>query len=566
MSITFIVPILALGAAFLISSDKNDVRKNRRKNPLKEGFNDQHMETNNVATGDYLNQNAFEDQNGKGGTIREIYSLTGKYIDPNDFKHKNMVPFYGGKLKGQQYGMNTSESILDNMVGSGSQITHKVEQAPLFNPEDNVQWSNGMPSTSEFIKSRMNTSLISNNTTPFKPEMVGPGLNQGYSNSGSGGFNSSLEARELYMPKSVDELRVSTNPKLETNIEQYQGPSASRVHNLGTIGRVEKNRPDTFYIQSQDRWLTTTGQEKGPTLRSQIEMFDTARNQQTGEYIGVAGRADSVGFYASRNYKDPTKQASETIGITPSCAVNRGPENQNKLASFKNYANNRSTTNDPETFGSGFTTAIGAVVAPLMDILNPTRRQEMSKNVRIYGDAGTTVPENYLMNPSDKPNVTIRETTLFTPPLGIPSSSNNSIGGYIVNEQVPIANQRTTSKETSYYGDAGGGVTRWGTQCYASAYSQHNNDLKEPTLVSRINHGNMSIYNEPEINFSMKNDCDIINNRTVVPTNLPSKFVTKDMLTETRRPMCYESPDRNQPDLLNAFRQNPYTQSLSSVA
>jgi hypothetical protein len=579
MSVAFIVPIVALGAAYLISADSkklfsnssngsNSSSNNKLESFLedvpaeKEGFD------NKAATDLYVTQNKY--QTGPGN---EIYSLTGKYMDVADFKHKNMVPFYGGKLKGQIYGNNKAEGVLDNMVGAGSQMFHKVEQAPLFTPEENVQWANGMPNATDFIKSRINSAMATNNVKPFDSERVGPGLNKGYTTEGSGGYNSILEARESYMPKSVDELRVMTNPKLETNIEEFQGPSNSVIKNIGSIGRVEKNRPDTFFIQTQDRWFTTTGQEKAPTLRADttVVMTDTTRNNQSSEYIGVAGRGDTVSDYAPRNFKTPKKQAAENSGITPSCAVNRGPEDISKkwqMESIKNYSNNRTTTRAVESFGSGFTTAIGAVISPLMDILNPTRRQEASKNIRIYGDAGTTVPENYLMNPNDTPAVTIKETTLFTPPLGIPTCSNNAVGGYIVTDQQPFTNQRGSTTDALYFGDAGGGSTRWGGSTACNSI-QTINEGKEHTLQSRINQGNMAIYNEPEINFSIsKNDCDRRNPRMWVPTNLPSKFVTQDMMTDsnTRRPMCYDTPERNQPDLLNAFRQNPYTQSLSSVA
>ena len=50
------------------------------------------------------------------------------------------------------------------------------------------------------------------NVKPFETQNVGPGLNQGYSTAGSGGFNSGMEAREKWIAKSVDELRIKTNP------------------------------------------------------------------------------------------------------------------------------------------------------------------------------------------------------------------------------------------------------------------------------------------------------------------------------------------------------------------
>ena len=71
-----------------------------------------------------------------------------------------------------------------------------------------------------------------------------------------------MESRDQWLPKTVDELRVATNPKLEYNLNNLEGPAQSVIKNPGLIGRVEKQLPDTFYINSQDRWLTTTGGER----------------------------------------------------------------------------------------------------------------------------------------------------------------------------------------------------------------------------------------------------------------------------------------------------------------
>ena len=110
----------------------------------------------NTATDRYFNQNAYQNHSnaGKqvGNTPQEIYSLTGNYLDSQQFKHNNMVPFYGGKIKGYTYDTNITESVLDNMNGSGSQVIKKIEQAPLFKPEENVQWAYGAPNQSDFFQ------------------------------------------------------------------------------------------------------------------------------------------------------------------------------------------------------------------------------------------------------------------------------------------------------------------------------------------------------------------------------------------------------------------------------
>jgi len=103
----------------------------------------------NKATDKYFNQNVYEQKERAGisisNNIQQFYSLTGDYMDTKMFTHNNMVPFNGAKPKGQIYNNNNAETILDNYVGNGSQVIKKIEQAPLFKPQENVQWTYGMP-------------------------------------------------------------------------------------------------------------------------------------------------------------------------------------------------------------------------------------------------------------------------------------------------------------------------------------------------------------------------------------------------------------------------------------
>jgi hypothetical protein len=110
--------------------------------------------------------------------------------------------------------MNINETLLDNMNGVGSQTIQKIEQAPLFKPEKDVNWAHGMPNWSDFYQSRVNPGMNNANVKPFETQNVGPGLGKGYTTKGSGGYNSGMEDRNAWLPKTVDELRVDTNPKL----------------------------------------------------------------------------------------------------------------------------------------------------------------------------------------------------------------------------------------------------------------------------------------------------------------------------------------------------------------
>lgn len=523
----------------------------------------------NAATDKYFNQTYFEkeDLNSLGRKqMKPIYSLSGNYMDSNEFKHNNMVPFFGGKIKGQVYDMAANETRLDNMVGTGSQSIEKKEQAPLFKPEDNVQWAYGAPNMSDFYQSRVNPSMNNAMVKPFETQRVGPGMNQGYGTAGSGGFNSGMESRDSWLPKTVDELRIATNPKMEYTLENHEGPAYSHVQNRGMIGKVEKYRPDTFFVNSQDRWLTTTGQEKAPTYQPiQMDRF-TNRKTTTQEYTGVASAAEKNGTYTIGSHTAPKRNILGPTDVPSSYAGGHGPQqNDTFLDSFSNYSNNRSTSRQPDTFRSAFNSAIGAVVAPIMDILRPTKKDEYGDNIRIYGDGGSKIPQSYVLNPGDRPATTIKQTTLYSPDTYI---GNLSSQGHVLQNHQPIANQRDTTS-TSYTGL--GGNNQYGMYNTDAASRQHNNDRLEAAQPSYTPQGNTQIFNQMmNVNIA-KREGDIENTRDWMPgpTNSRSQLPPGiEMYGKTSmRPQYNDNRiglDRIQPDLLQAFKNNPYTHSLTN--
>ena len=59
-----------------------------------------------------------------------------------------------------------------------------------------------------------------------------------------------MESRDSWLPKTVNELRVDTNPKMTFGLDGHQGPANAHIKeaaNTNTQGRVEKNKPDTYY-------------------------------------------------------------------------------------------------------------------------------------------------------------------------------------------------------------------------------------------------------------------------------------------------------------------------------
>lgn len=529
----------------------------------------------NTATDKYFDQNAYELKQRAGGKVgynmQQIYSLSGDYMSSEQFKHNNMVPFTGSKAQGQIYNNNNAETILDNYVGNGSQVIKKIEQAPLFKPQDNVQWTYGMPSTSDFIQSRQNPVNRNNMVKPFESIHVGPGLDRGYGTEGSLGYNSGMEARDKWLPKTVDELRVTTNPKQEYSLNNLQGPAQSYIKNVGIEGKMEKNRPDTFFINSQDRWLTTTGAEKAGRVIADEVLKASVRNETTSYQHGTPNAVLKTASYVPTNYSDVKRNQLEGFDVGHSVATGTAPfhnDKDNFKNSHSNYANSRSTNQQPQSFGSGFAKAVGAAIAPIMDMLKPSRKEEYSCNMRVYGNIGGEVPSNYVLTPGDSPGVTIKETTLYQPNGYIGNQSDNA--AYLVADHQPITNQRDTTTQVYRPNGAGGAGAKYGAKAYDSVYRQTNSEAKEKLVAGRINPGNAKVYNS-NLNVTIaKNECDRENNRMWAPSAvIPNGPSVQTYGRIGQMPQQYnenQGCDRISPDLLTAFKNNPFTQSLHSVA
>ena len=600
------IPLIALGGMYVISNKNNDTTKNiynesyTNKKAKQENFNNMGKKPNylpntviepqnypimnnpelidtvqeypnpNAATDKYFDQNKYEqrERSGKpvGDIIQQVYSLTGDYMNSNQFKHNNMVPFNGGKPHGQVYNNNNAETILDNYAGTGSQIIKKIEQAPLFKPQENVQWTNGAPNMSDFYQSRVNPALKNNVVKPFESVRVGPGLDKGYSASGSGGFNAGMEARDQWLPKTVDELRVATNPKEEFSLANHQGPAQSSITNVGILGKVEKYRPDTFFINSQDRWLTTTGAEKAQRVVADEVLKQSHRNETTTHLTGTPNAVLKTASYVPKKYETTKRMQLDAHHVGHSNAAGTGShiDGEEFLKSHTNYTNSRSVNQQPQTFGSGFSNAIGAVIAPLMDVFKPARKEEYVCNMRVYGNVIGEVPGNYVLTSGDMPNTTVKETTLYQPNGYIGNQLN---GAYEVTDQQAITNQRDTTTEFCQMNPMG---SKHGLKQYDAAYRQTNNEAKEKSVVGRTNQGNMSTFNsQMNVSYS-KLDSDRDNNRMWAPSAVipsgPSVRTYGKAHMPSLSDQCTTGCERINPDILDNLKKNPYVFPFNSVA
>jgi hypothetical protein len=381
-----------------------------------------------------------------------------------------------------------------------------------------------------------------------------------------------MEDREQWLPKTVDELRVETNPKITYNLDNHQGPIQSYVKNVGKLGIVEKNRPDTFFINTADRWLTTTGAEKGETLRPEQEMGIIRRNNVDSNYMGPASDTMKAHTYIPSNAepsKRNTLKEKPVLGGSNSKASNFGAH-QKRQESYIVNKNNRSTIKQPDTYRSGFSGAIGAVVAPVLDMLRPSRKQELSNNLRVYGSTSYPVPAGHTYDINNNLKTTTRETTLHTPRTYV---NNQSAGGgsYINFDKATPLNKRNVTDAPSY-GTIGGASTGYGAMSQESVYNQTSNGIKSQTIENRTAGGNINVFN-PVMNVCIsKQDCNQqdfrVNGADSHIKRSPMKENYGELIMPNKAVIAENDysfgAQRMDPSLLNAFNQNPYTKSLSS--
>jgi len=513
----------------------------------------------------------FSDINNQKKAQGDYYSMTGEQVNGTYFTHNNMIPFFGSKSRDIHTSANANESSLDNMNGSGSQIIIKKEQSPLFAPVENLQWAFGMPSISDFEQSRMNVSAKMENVKPFAEQKVGPGLDLGYTTEGCYGYNSGMAAREKWVDRDVDELRVLNKPKPGGFLQYgHEGPAISYVKVMGDLGQglQEKYRPDTTFEMGPDRLMTTTGIEKGAMLQpTHIDRF-VNRPETTVSYSGGAGFVDAEHTYVPGQYMPSTNVELGQVPISVANANGRhyATEGDYGIKAKMAYPNNRSVVKQTGYFGA-VGGAFGEAVAPLLDILRPSRKENTVGTLRPYQNPKSEVAQSYIFNPADRTSTTIRETTENSNfHLNVNRNTAQQGGGYLVTKQQPINNSRILTSDFFYSGNSSAQAGSQQQRAYDAEYRQRNNDLKSSTNIGYTTGGNISLLNG---NINQRNDVRdnlLKNNRKNAP-NLPYQTPSIDSFGHMRGTGSTYSTiqlERNDGSVLNQLKGNPYALNTAS--
>ena len=515
-----------------------------------------------------------------------VSPLSGQKIPSGEFKHNNMQPFFGGRIK-QNIAPQANTSILDSYNGNGSTQIKKREVENMFETS-RAPYGNpfGMEDNTDFFQSRIATQapIVRNGERPFEPTHVGSGIGEKFGFSGKGGFQQ-LEINEIMRPKDTNETRVLSNPK-----ETYNTPMVPGGHFVGTaanvsdVGEVRKYKPDTFYIdESGERFFVTTGDLIKETVRSVQVLPHTTRPETSVEYEGVASSQDFGENYVTGSYRMPMSQqyggagyrnADMTSYYTKDIA---GGEADYGKSSIEIRPNERNETSERVMALNPAPADNSLVTAHYTDDARPTRRGETTGNIRMTGTPisyAERAPAITVWDPKDIARTTVKESTIYLDRPGIAGSASapNRLKTYDPDDIARPTQKSQLSTNLAWTGPGGNGA--WNDNMDPTfAYNMRTNPNKEQIARGRrpiAGSGNSATFNgDPGRQLSKKLDTDVINDRALaINRSLDITPGVGDIgRTEYRVPLKLDiSRERNQYSSVSAVDNNPLMQSLSKNA
>jgi hypothetical protein len=445
-----------LGIGYLITNKKN---QETETNKNKETFMNNTL--SNVIDGEKVETEAALINNAKENHIKslekpvkpnatdvkknEVVSmLSGKVLTEKEFKTRNdgrvLEPFFGKNVTQNTKDLNTPNRMME--YNGISEFTYKkTETKPFFAPTSNLTYVNGSPVADEEKKDRYYQTNKRQGELPFEQVRVAPGLGQNYGENGVGGFQQ-YEIQELMKPKNIDQLRSKNNQKM-----QYKGRviTGKRVTDeRGKVGSVDKNRPDKFYKNSEDRYFKTTGAVLKPKKEETFIVKNT--NRQTSRAFVGGAKTSTEKTKMKQEVKPSHKNIYVAKEPSNATAVNQWKDTQEQnygKAGYKAYANERDIT-QKRTNRLNLTTAVKSLISPLQDLMKTTKKENFVGNNRPEGNMNASMPKKMTVyDPNDVARTTIKETT-------IDNNHNGNMAGpkkLTVYDANDVA--RTTIKETT---------------------------------------------------------------------------------------------------------------------
>ena len=632
------------------------------------GFNQKILNNNNTG---FPQDNTKRESN---QTDFFISPLTGQPIKKEGF-HDNMVPFIKNKNQ-QNLNFDAYSNTLGRHTGNDPDYRpRKKEIKSFYDVTPNNSYVYGSPSFTDSVGlDRYVPSQKRQGEKPFQDIRVGPGLAAGYTAEPLGGLNQA-NARDYVLPKSVDELRVLTNPKLTFEGRVIAGLKSGQ---RGLQAKPFKHRPERYYNSNPERGNLSSA-VKASQLREKYYMKPTQKQYQK-PYFGGLGQAQlskprNEGAYrrsTKNNYMNPIpRNAYREDSWTVNEEANESGVGDYGKNSYDNRANERDTTQnimhninintsmpgkltvyDPnditrttikeQTEDNEYVGQLSSIKRATVydpnDVARTTiKEQDIDNNYmgQLKGEihntiydpndvARTTIKEQNIHNntpyinmnpqqprslriydPEDIARTTLKEVTIDNEHIGFMGNFQALKAGGYTSTSVDMKNTNRQFTTDWYYQGIADGETGTGTgrgylaaryeakntnrqflndwewegpakysvdrpQSYDDMYNARMNPNKEQIALGREpTQESVKIPSGGDFyNIEHKRlESDQINIREPAETFIYSAAPQKNNcgLTKVKSKLPEDTNrERINPDILNAFRENPYTQSLAS--
>ena len=373
-----------------------------------------------------------------------INSISGEKIPYEKFTHKNMQHFL---RKGITQNTEIDNPNFQQKFGYNDYKTRKTEVESFFQPSTDMSYLRGMNNNSDFILDRTEVPKAQNNYNPIQSVRVAPGLNKGYTSTGSGGFHQA-DTNLFAKPKDRDELRPITDQRNSIFEIPIQAPMKSAIDKRGVVEPFAKNKPETTYKQTEENWFKGQSYLKKDTNRPVENLKDTSRVGTHLDYYG--------GLKNQEEYQNPNEDYGKNSVIV--------------------YNTNKHELSKQEVPVSNFSTNLKAFVAPITDALKISLKEFFINPEREFGylspqqpDKATTYdPINHIMK------TTIKETT-------IDDDNSGNLSGNKETYSALYDDAKTTTKETSLFENEKTNLSG-NKETYSALYDNPKTTIKETTI------------------------------------------------------------------------------------
>jgi hypothetical protein len=451
--------------------------------------------------------------------------------DKGTLKHSNMVPFFGSKLT-QNVDLGDRNRKMDTFTGQMPlDKGQKEEVGRFFKVTSGFSNVYGFHEKRDMTRYNPNNIGKKNNELSFRQEYVGPGLDDGFTSTPSGGFHNSVRI----VPKANDQLYV--NPKVENTGRLQHAKHYTQNRTAEQI--VAKNTAELLVTNEEgERNFTTTGATKKTRSNPNVVIRDTS-NKNNKTMINGKAPATCVKPIAEELISKTKKSHKKNYKNTPHRNATRAEGSK-----MKHYHKDKLKATERTTTGVKATSTF-------------MKGEKLKHKLANFDKARSNKKELYSTNGREKGNAH--------------SSTNGKMRQSHGDEAKGTIRQQT--EKTVSHGTAHNGSQLKHKSTLDARNMEQNHDKEIIHKNRKPTNSNVKMHSGPDGLGSVetkKEDSDRRNNRAHVPTTTNNHIhnfyaITSQSLTRKGNVL---SNDRHQEHInvsvVESYKNNPLTQSLNS--